>query len=78
MQSEVAHAANKAHNHRMRRGDYSYIWQADDWPHWRYDLASPLAATSQAQGLLLGRLADAGVALRDDTGTAQHRWMRHD
>lgn len=69
-QSEVAHAANKAHNRRMKRGDYSYIWQADDWPHWRYDLASlasPLAATSQAQGLLLGRLADAGVALRDDT-----------
>lgn len=45
-----------------------YIWQLPDWPAWRFDLAalaSPLAAVSQAQGRLLGRLADAGLPLRD-------------
>lgn len=52
----------------MNNGDYTYIWQASDWPNWRYDLASlaaPLAEASRAQGLLLGRLADVGMALRD-------------
>ena len=52
----------------MKSGDYSYIWQSDDWPNWRYDigaLAQPLADVSRAQGLLLGRLADVGLALRD-------------
>ncbi|UXI66590.1 Fic family protein [Tahibacter amnicola] len=52
----------------MNCGDKTYIWQADDWPHWRYDLnalAGPLSLASKAQGLLLGRLADAGMGLRD-------------
>lgn len=52
----------------MPRGDYTYIWQADDWPSWRYDLATlahSLADVSRAQGLLMGRLADVGMALRD-------------
>lgn len=52
----------------MTRGDYRYIWEAPDWPAWRYDLralAGPLAAASHAQGLLLGRLADVGLGLRD-------------
>lgn len=52
----------------MKRGDYVYIWQADDWPSWRYDLAAlaqPLAEVSRAQGQLMGRLADVGMALRD-------------
>ena len=52
----------------MTRGDYVYIWQCDDWPSWRYDLASlahSLADVSRAQGLLMGRLADVGMALRD-------------
>ncbi len=47
---------------------YTYIWQANDWPHWRFDLtalATPLAEVSREQGLLLGRLADVGLALRD-------------
>ena len=46
----------------------TYIWEADDWPTWRFDLAAlaqPLAAVSRAQGLLMGRLADVGMALRD-------------
>jgi Fic family protein len=57
----------------MTCGDYSYIWQAPDWPNWRYDLAalaSPLAQVSQAQGLLLGRLTDIGLALRDQASLA--------
>lgn len=52
----------------MNSGDYQYIWQAGDWPQWRFDLAAlaaPMAAVSHAQGLLLGRLADVGMALRD-------------
>jgi len=52
----------------MKSGDYSYIWQAEDWPKWRYDLAAlagPLAEVSRAQGLLMGRLADVGMGLRD-------------
>ncbi len=52
----------------MNYGDYLYIWQAPDWPQWRYDLAvlaRPLAEVSRAQGLLLGRLADVGASTRD-------------
>ncbi|GJG95495.1 Fic family protein [Cupriavidus pauculus] len=54
----------------MNRGEYSptYIWQAPDWPVWRYDLgalAAPMAEVSRAQGMLLGRLADLGMGLRD-------------
>jgi len=58
------------HNLRMKRGDYTHIWQASDWPSWRYDLAAlaqSLADVSRAQGLLMGRLADVGMALRDQT-----------
>ncbi|NDP40306.1 MAG: Fic family protein [Rhodoferax sp.] len=45
-----------------------YIWQQPDWPHWRFDaaaLAEPLAQTHRAQGHLLGRMAELGVAQRD-------------
>lgn len=52
----------------MNCGDCNYIWQAADWPNWRYDLAvlaGQLAEVSRAQGVLIGRLADVGVALRD-------------
>ena len=57
----------------MNSGDYTYIWQASDWPSWRYDLAAlvgPLAEVSRAQGLLMGRLADVGMALRDQASLA--------
>ena len=52
----------------MNSGETTYIWQANDWPVWRFDLvalAQPLADVSRAQGLLTGRLADVGMALRD-------------
>jgi Fic family protein len=57
----------------MNSGDYRYIWQASDWPNWRFDLkalASPMAEASRAQGLLIGRLADVGLALRDQASLA--------
>ncbi|MCC2638684.1 MAG: Adenosine monophosphate-protein transferase SoFic [Moraxellaceae bacterium] len=57
----------------MNSGEYTYIWQTPDWPHWRYDLAAlaqPLAAVSRAQGLLLGRLTDVGLGLRDQASLA--------
>lgn len=66
-------AAIATHNPRMKRGEYTYIWQARDWPAWRYDLAvlvEPLARVSHAQGRLLGRLADVGMALRDQASLA--------
>ena len=62
------HAANAAHNHRMKSEDKRYIWQRNDWPHWGYDhkrLASLLAQVHLAQGHLLGRLHDLGMDLRD-------------
>ncbi|MEX3946201.1 Fic family protein [Paraburkholderia sp. EG287B] len=57
----------------MNSGDYTYIWQAGDWPQWRFDLAAlaePMAEVSRAQGLLVGRLADVGLALRDQASLA--------
>jgi Fic family protein len=57
----------------MERGEYIYIWQAPDWPNWRYDLArlaTPLADVSQAQGRLLGRMADVGMLLRGEASLA--------
>jgi len=45
-----------------------FIWQQDDWPHWRFDrqrLAQALAQAHQAQGRLLGRLQGLGVGLRE-------------
>lgn len=57
----------------MKSGDYAYIWQANDWPEWRFDLAAlaqPMAEVSHAQGALLGRLADVGMALRNQASLA--------
>ncbi|AOI80940.1 cell filamentation protein Fic [Burkholderia sp. NRF60-BP8] len=57
----------------MMSGDYTYIWESADWPAWRFDLATlamPLADVSRAQGMLAGRLADVGLALRDEASLA--------
>ena len=57
----------------MNGGEKLYIWQDDGWPQWRYDLAALsglLSDVSRAQGLLLGRLADVGMALRDQASLA--------
>ena len=57
----------------MSSGEKLYIWQSDDWPNWRYDLSAltgTLTEVSRAQGLLLGRLADVGMALRDQASLA--------
>jgi len=64
---------NRVFNLRMFYGEKLYIWQEDDWPAWRYDvpaLAKPLIEVSRAQGMLLGRLADVGLALRDQASLA--------
>jgi len=50
-----------------------YLWQQEDWPHWRFDLgvlAELLARVSRAQGELFGRLADVGLALREQASLA--------
>lgn len=56
----------------MNSGEYRraprYIWQAPEWPAMHYDLsalAAPLAEVSRAQGVLLGRLSDVGMALQE-------------
>lgn len=57
----------------MNCGEYTYIWQVPDWPNWRYALsalATPLAEVSRTQGLLLGRLTDVGMPLRDQASLA--------
>jgi Fic family protein len=57
----------------MNSGESLYIWQADDWPRWRYNgaaLVGTLTQVSHAQGLLLGRLTDVGMALRDQASLA--------
>ncbi|WP_223248409.1 Fic family protein, partial [Sulfurirhabdus autotrophica] len=57
----------------MNSGDYKFIWQAGNWPNWHFDLvtlAGPMVEVSRAQGLLMGRLADVGMALRDQASLA--------
>lgn len=65
-------AANKTHNHRMfpekPQRLRTYLWQRPDWPLWRFDavaLAAPLAQVHRAQGHLAGRMAELGLAQRD-------------
>jgi len=46
----------------------TYLWQRPDWPQWRFDaaeLAAPLAQVHRAQGHLAGRMAELGLAQRD-------------
>lgn len=57
----------------MKSSDPHYIWQASDWPNWRFDLAAlaeAMAGVSRAQGHLMGRLADVGMALRAQASLA--------
>lgn len=52
----------------MNSGEYQYVWQQADWPAWRFDasaLAESLVRVSRNQGMLLGRMVDAGLLLRD-------------
>jgi len=52
-------------NHRMKSGDYLYVWQSSNWPQWRYNtsvLTPLLAQVHQALGQLLGRMRDQGVS----------------
>ena len=55
------------HSPRTRRHP-RYIWQLPDWPHLSYDaaaLAAPLAQVHRAQGQLIGRMAELGLAQRE-------------
>ena len=57
----------------MKSDEYNYIWQAGDWPRWQFDLAvlaEPMSRVSLAQGMLMGRLADVGMGLRDQASLA--------
>ncbi len=73
MRRILGHAVNRWDNLRIMSGDYTFIWESADWPAWRFDLsalATPLADVSRAQGMLAGRLADIGLALRDEASLA--------
>lgn len=62
-------AANRAYNFHMKRREYTYIWELENWPCWQYDLGALvglLGRVSMAQGLLIGRLADVGSQLRSE------------
>ena len=68
----VKSAVNVRHNHRMRSHrpirNPRYIWQLPDWPNLTYDaasLAAPLAQVHRAQGQLMGRMAELGMAQRE-------------
>ena len=55
---------------QARRPPYRvrYIWQLPDWPGLSYDTASlalPLAEVHRAQGQLVGRMAELGLAQRE-------------
>lgn len=57
----------------MNSGGQCFIWQLVDWPTMRYNLTAlmnPLCAASRAQGVLLGKLADVGMSLRDQASLA--------
>lgn len=57
----------------MNSGDYKYIWQANDWPSWHFDLtalARSMTEVSRAQGILMGRLADVGMTLQNQASLA--------
>lgn len=72
-EEQLAAAENRAFNLRMNSGENLYIWQDDDWPDWRYDITALmdlLSKVSRAQGMLLGRLADVGLKLRDQASLA--------
>lgn len=69
---------NQVFNLRMKNGENPYIWQEKDWPNWRYDLhvlSGPLTEVSRAQGVLMGRMADAGLALRCETSRSCWNWV---
>ena len=52
----------------MNSGENTYLWQQQDWPHWRYDihkLLNLLGQVHRAQGTLLGRMQGLGLGLRE-------------
>jgi len=52
----------------MNSGNNTYLWQQQDWPHWRFDarrLAGILAQTHYAQGYLRGRMGNLGLGAHD-------------
>jgi Fic family protein len=52
----------------MKSGEKTYIWQLTGWPRLTYDLrhlSTILTKAHQAQGHLLGRMHDLGMAQRD-------------
>ncbi len=60
----------------MIRGSKACIWQTQDCPAWRFDLAAlagPLAEVRHAQGQLLGRLSQFGMGLRAQHGLQGER-----
>lgn len=64
----LAFAAIGQHNHRMKSGEKTYIWEQRDWPRWRYDarrLLGLLGQVHRVQGNLLGRMQALGLGLRE-------------
>jgi len=59
--------------HPMSNDHYSYIWQREDWPNWRYDknaLEALVAAVQCGQKRLFDRLSSEGVLLHEQVNLA--------
>ncbi len=69
----LAYSQKMFDNGRVKTQEQKFIWQREDWPNWRYDLgglADLLARVSLARGVLLGRMADAGISSRTQANLA--------
>ncbi len=69
MRRLIVDAANITYNHRMKSGEKTYIWERQDWPRYRYDLAQlavKLAHTTQIQGRLFEKINSLGLLQRKE------------
>ncbi|SRR5579883_42474 len=65
----IVYAANMNYNLSIKCGDYMYIHQRKDWPHFHWDqakLVDLLAEVRYLQGRLLGRMDELGFELREE------------
>ncbi|MBU3599736.1 Fic family protein [Polynucleobacter sp. 30F-ANTBAC] len=53
----------------MKYGEYTYIWQLNDWPNWQFNtsiLADKIAEIHHARGYLLGHIDRLGFNLKQE------------
>lgn len=68
-ENKIESAVNNNYNPLSRCGDYMYIHERKDWPHFKWDhagLSELLAEVRYMQGRLLGRMDAVGFQLREE------------